>query len=120
MLVPTGAARVFARGVPRAGSPIASPHEAAEACVWDRSSRWGGAWGGTWGQNACACGGGTPVRTVDDESKRDGIHDDHHGHPGLALTLGAFGTGVVDKSLIRTSEKGAHVCLRRYARADVR
>jgi len=88
--------------------------------VWDRSSRWGGAWGGTWGQNACACGGGTPVRTVDDESKRDGIHDDHHGHPGLALTLGAFGTGVVDKSLIRTSEKGAHVCLRRYARADVR
>ena len=46
MLVPTGAARVFARGVPRAVSPIASPHEAAEACVWDRSSRWGGAWGG--------------------------------------------------------------------------
>jgi hypothetical protein len=64
--------------------------------------------------------GGTPGRTVDDESKRDGVHQDHHGHRSLAFTLGAFGTGVMDKGFIRASEKGAHVCHRRYARGDVR
>ena len=47
-------------------------------------------------------------RTVDEQAERDGVDDDHHGHGGLALTLGAFGPGVMDELLLGASEKGAH------------
>ena len=47
-------------------------------------------------------------RTVDGQAERDGVDDDHHGHGGLALALGAFGTGVMDEFLFGTSEEGAH------------
>jgi hypothetical protein len=45
---------------------------------------------------------------VDEQAERDGVDDDHHGHGGLALALGAFGAGVMDESLLGASEKGAH------------
>ena len=48
------------------------------------------------------------VRTVDEEAKGDGVNDGHHGHGGLALALGAFGTGVMDELLFRASEEGTH------------
>ena len=114
-------ARTRVRGVPRAVSThrVTARSGVRRACG-ERRSRWGGAWGGIVGQNPCGSVGGTPGRTVDDESKRDGVHQDHHGHRSLAFTLGAFGTGVMDKGFIRSSEKGAHVCHRRYVRGDVR
>ena len=48
------------------------------------------------------------MRTVDEQAERDGVDDDHHGHGGLALALGAFGAGVMDESFLGASEKGAH------------
>jgi len=98
--------------------PIASPHEAAS--VWGTTFEMGWGVGRDRGAKPVRSIGGTPGRTVDDESKRDGVHQDHHGHRSLAFTLGAFGTGVMDKFFIRASEKGAHVCHCRYARGDVR
>jgi len=58
-------------------------------------------------------------RTVDEQAECDGVDEDHHGHGGLALTLGTFGSGVMDERLFGASEKGAH-CVTVVGYVDLR
>ena len=119
--VPTGAApNARARRASSRLHPSRHRMKRRPACVWGTTFEMGWGVGRDRGAKPVRLVGGTPGRTVDDESKRDGVHQDHHGHRSLAFTLGAFGTGVMDKFFIRASEKGAHVCHCRYARGDVR
>jgi hypothetical protein len=93
------AARFAARFAARA-RPSAAPRRS--------SRRRSGGWGAVAARRDRALHVRWAVRTVDEQAERDGVDDDHHGHGGLALALGAFGAGVMDESLLGASEKGAH------------
>ena len=118
---PGGVARVAGRGS-RRGSRVAArlaacAHPPAAPRRSSRRAKFGvGCRGGEARPSvACAVGG----RTVDDQAECDGVDEDHHGHGGLALTLGAFGPGVMDELLFGASEKGAH-CVTVVGYVDLR
>lgn len=93
------AARLAARFVARA-RPSAAPRRS--------SRRRSGGWGAVAARRDRALHVRWAVRTVDEQAERDGVDDDHHGHGGLALALGAFGAGVMDEFFLGASEKGTH------------
>ena len=53
---------------------------------------------GSWGR----------FRTVDEDADGGDVDEDQHGHAGLALTLGALGSGVVDELLIGAEKVTEH------------